>query len=282
MAKLPSSEKVLMARQIRDEKEAPFAPPPLEEVIRVIQTEQPDLVFAPHVETSAGMMLDEAYLKGIADAVHAHGGLFVLDCIASGTIWLDMAKLGIDVLISAPQKGWSGSPCSGLVMLSDHALDRLESTQSNSFACDLKKWHQIMNAYEKGAHAYHCTMPTDALVRFHAVIEEIRAIGWNEASRLQQELGHSVRQMLEKNGIRSVAAEGFQSPGVVVSHTSDPDIQNGKKFMAAGIQVAGGVPLKCNEREDFQSFRIGLFGIDKLLNRERTVNELEQVVKTLS
>lgn len=278
MGQIPSSEVVVQARPTADETQAPFVPCPLDEVIAKIRAEKPDLVFAPHVETSAGMLLPDDYLQAVAEAVHEHGGLFVLDCMASGCLWVDMKSIGVDVLISAPQKGWSGTPCCGLVMLSPRALERLESTTSTSFACDLKKWHQIMQAYECGGHAYHCTMPTDGLTRFHAVIEELHAIGWSEAQARQQELGQRIRDLLESRGFPSVAAAGYQAPGVVVSYTSDPEIKSGKKFADVGVQVAGGVPLMCGERDDFQTFRIGLFGIDKLQNIDRTVDSLAQAI----
>ena len=152
-------------------------------------SEKPDVVFAPHVETSSGMLLPDDYLSAIADAVHEVGGLFVLDCIASGTLWLDMKKIGIDVLISAPQKGWSASPAAGLVLMSKAALKAVDETTSTSFACDLKKWLQIMQAYENGGHAYHATMPTDALVKFHAVMMETKAYGFDKVRDEQLELG---------------------------------------------------------------------------------------------
>lgn len=279
MGQIPASEKVIMARQTADQTNAPFSPPPIEEVVSEIKESQPDFVFAPHVETSAGMILPDGYLSELADAVHAHGGLLVLDCIASGAMWVDMEKLGVDILISAPQKGWSGSPCCGLVMLSAQAVERLDQTTSSSFACDLKKWHQIMQAYESGGHAYHCTMPTDALVVFGNVVEEMKAIGFDQIRDLQAQLGTAIRELLVSKGFASVAAEGFQAPGVVVSYTSDPEIQNGKKFMDSGVQIAGGVPLKVNERDDFQTFRIGLFGLEKLQNIDRTVQGLASAIE---
>jgi aspartate aminotransferase-like enzyme len=223
-------------------------------------------------------MLPEGYIQAIAEATHEVGGLFVLDCIASGTIWVDMAATGVDVLISAPQKGWSGSPCAGLAMLSDRAVARLETTTSTSYSCDLKKWHQIMQAYEAGGHAYHATMPTDGLVQFRSVINETAAFGFDKAHQAQQELGDRVRDLLRNKGIKSVAAPGFEAPGVVVSYTDRAEIQSGKVFMAAGLQIAAGVPLRCNEPEGFQTFRIGLFGLDKLKDIDRTVSTLEAVL----
>lgn len=275
MGNIPSSEIVLQAAQVEDTKDAPFAPAPIEEVVATIKSEKPNLVFAPHVETASGMILPDEYLKAVADAVHEVGGLFVLDCIASGTLWVDMKAMGVDVLLSAPQKGWSSSPCAAQVMLSEKALARLEETTSSSFACDLKKWLDIMRAYENGGHAYHATMPTDALAAFRDTMLETQEYGFDRVKQEQQALGDSVRAMLESKGIKSVAAEGFKAPGVVVSYTSDAMMQNGKKFLDAGLQTAAGVPLQCGEREDFMTFRIGLFGLEKLHDPKTTVANLE-------
>ncbi|MEM7196242.1 MAG: aminotransferase class V-fold PLP-dependent enzyme [Pseudomonadota bacterium] len=276
--RIPAEAVVLKARQTGDSSQSPFAPVPVEEVEAAIREHQPDMVFAPHVETSAGMMLPDDYLKRVTDAVHEVGGMMVLDCIASGTIWVDMRELGVDVLISAPQKGWSASPCAGLVMLSELAMQRIASTSSDSFACDLLKWLQIMQAYENGGHAYHATMPTDALAQFRDVMIETREYGFDRVKAEQIELGAAVRAALEKRGVISVAAEGFQAPGVVVSYTNDPDIKNGQKFAAEGMQIAAGVPLQCDEPADFSTFRLGLFGLDKLHNVDRTVAHLERVL----
>jgi len=279
MGGIPSAETVLKARPVDDSEQAAFAPPPIDEVVATIEAEQPDLVFAAHVETSSGMILPDDYLRAVADAVHgAGGGMFVLDCIASGAIWVDMGATGVDVLISAPQKGWSASPCAGLVMLSTAALEALESTTSTSFAADLRKWLDIMRAYENGGHAYHATMPTDALTRFRDTMQETEAYGLDKVRAEQQELGDKVRALLASKGIRSVAAEGFEAPGVVVSYTNDAGIQSGKKFAAAGLQIAAGVPLRCDESEDFQTFRLGLFGLDKLHNVDRTVEALDKAL----
>ncbi|MDP3814287.1 aminotransferase class V-fold PLP-dependent enzyme [Pseudomonas sp.] len=281
MGQIPSAAQVLKARPVASGRQAAFAPPPIEEVLATIQAEKPQLVFAPHVETASGMILPDAYLRAVADAVHGVGGLFVLDCIASGTLWVDMQACGIDVLISAPQKGWSASPCCALVMLSAAACARVEATQSTSFACDLKKWLQIMQAYEQGGHAYHATMPSDALARFRDVMKETAAYGFAKVREEQQELGERVRALLTDKGFQSVAAPGFQAPGVVVCYTDDGEIKNGKKFAAQGLQIAAGVPLQCDEPADFQTFRIGLFGLDKLNNIERTVSTLEQALDRL-
>ncbi len=279
---IPASSTVLMARMVEDGNPSSFAPAPIEEVVATITAERPDVVFAPHVETSSGMILPEDYLKAVAEAVHSVGGLFVLDCIASGTIWVDMAEVGVDVLISAPQKGWSGSPGCGLVMLGESALARIDDTTSTSFACDLKRWLQIMRAYEGGGHAYHATMPTDALKTFYGVMKETEAMGFDVARDRQVELGRRVRDALEARGFKSVAADGFKAPGVVVSYTVDPDVKNGQKFAAMGLQIAGGVPLRCGEPDDFRTFRLGLFGLDKLKDVDRTVATLEDALDRIA
>ena len=276
MGDIPSATTVLKARPIDDSEHPSFMPAPVEEVVATIEAERPGIVFAPHVETSSGMILPDDYLRSVADAVHSVGGMFVLDCIASGAIWVDMEVSGVDVLISAPQKGWSSSPCAGLVMLNSVALERLKSTTSTSFAGDLRKWLEIMQAYEKGGHAYHATMPTDALARFRDTMKETEAYGFSKVREEQQELGDKVRALLVGKGIKSVAAEGFQAPGVVVSYTDDAGIQDGKKFAEAGLQIAAGVPLRCDEPETFQTFRLGLFGLDKLHNVGRTVEFLDR------
>lgn len=278
MGQIPSESIVLKARPVSQGSQAAYAPPRLADVLAVIALEKPQVVFAPHVETSSGMILPNNYLRAVADAVHAVGGLFVLDCIASGTLWVDMQACGIDVLISAPQKGWSASPCCALVMLSEAAQACVEATQSTSFACDLKKWLQIMQAYEQGGHAYHATMPSDALARFRDAMREAEAIGFAKVRGQQQELGERVRALLTSKGFKSVAAEGFEAPGVVVCYTTDASIKNGSKFAAQGLQIAAGVPLQCDEPADFQTFRLGLFGLDKLGNIERTVATLEQAL----
>jgi len=281
MGDIPSETVVLKARPVEDGPQAGFAPAPIDEVVASIEAERPGVVFAPHVETSSGMMLPDAYTRAMADAVHAVGGMLVLDCIASGTIWVDMEECGVDVLISAPQKGWSGSPCCALVMLSALGLERLAATTSSSFACDLGKWHQIMQAYENGGHAYHATMPTDALRTFASVMAETGAYGFDRIRAQQEELGAKVRALLESKGIKSVAAPGFQAPGVVVSYTDDEGIKTGKKFAALGLQIAAGVPLRCDEPEDFQTFRLGLFGLDKLQNVDRTVGKLDEALSEI-
>ena len=278
---IPASSTVLKARTIGAGKHRPFAPAPIEEVVATINDEQPDVVFAPHVETSAGMLLPNDYLQKVAAAVHAHGGLFVLDCIASGAIWVDMPASGVDVLISAPQKGWSSSPCCAFVMLNDAALDAMSSTTSTSFAFDLSKWLEIMQVYENGGHAYHATLPTDSLTAFRDVMKETESYGFERVCAKQQELGDRVRALLAERGVQSVAAPGFEAPGVVVCYTNDPDIKTGHKFAQQGLQIAAGVPLQCDEPDDFQTFRLGLFGLDKLHNIDRTVASLDKALSRI-
>jgi aspartate aminotransferase-like enzyme len=274
MGHIPSESVVMKARRIDDGPQAAWAPCPVDEVVAAILAEKPAVVFAPHVETSAGMILPDDYIRQVSDAVHQVGGLFVLDCIASGAMWVNMEKTGVDVLISAPQKGWSGSPCCAMVMLSARARVAIEHTTSTSFAADLKKWLQIMESYENGTHSYHTTLPTDALSRLREVMQETRAYGFEKVRAEQIELGAKVRELLEERGIRSVAAEAFKAPGVVVSYTNDTGIHNSKKFLALGLQTAAGVPLQCDEPADFMTFRIGLFGLEKLHNVDRTVGQL--------
>ncbi|WP_170331030.1 aminotransferase class V-fold PLP-dependent enzyme [Ruegeria arenilitoris] len=277
-ATLTASATVLKAQQTGNSSPSPFAPAPIEEVVSTIREQRPDVVFAPHVETAAGLILPDDYVTAMAEAAHEVGALMVLDCIASGCVWVDMKATGVDVLISAPQKGWSASPCAGLVMLSERAEARLEETTSDSFAVDLKKWRQIMQAYENGGHAYHATMPTDALQAFRDTMVETREYGFEKLREAQWALGNGVRAMLKDKGIVSVAADGFGAPGVVVSYTSDPEIQNGKKFAALGMQIAAGVPLQCDEPEGFSTFRLGLFGLDKLYDVDATIARLKRVL----
>ena len=282
MGQIPAASTVLKARRTSDHSQSPWIPCPVDEVVATIHAQKPDVVFAPHVETSSGMLLPDDYLRQVSEAVHAVGGLMVLDCVASGTIWVDMEATGIDVLVTAPQKGWSGSPCCAMVMLSPRARTAIEGTTSTSFACDLKKWLQMMEAYENGGHAYHATMPTDALISLRDVMQETRAYGFEKVRAEQIELGSKVRALLESRGFPSVAADGFKAPGVVVSYTTDPDIQNSKKFLAHGLQTATGVPLQCDEPADFKTFRIGLFGLDKLHNAERSVAQLAAALDAMA
>ena len=266
---------MLKARRTGNDRQSPFAPAPLGEVTDAIARERPAVVFAPHVETSAGLILPDDYIAAIAKAAHDVGAILVLDCIASGCIWVDMKALGVDVLISAPQKGWSASPCAGLVMMNEDARARLEAREGSSFAVDLKTWANIMTAYENGGHAYHATMPTDALRRFRDIMLETEAYGFGRLKDAQQALGDRVRAAMTARGIRSVAADGFGAPGVVVSYTDDAGIKSGAKFAEIGVQIAAGVPLQCDEGDDFSSFRIGLFGLDKLYDVDAAVAKLE-------
>jgi aspartate aminotransferase-like enzyme len=283
MGSIPARSTVLKARPLAPGRQQPWAPAPIDEVVATIRAEKPDVVFAPHVETAAGMILPDDYLKAVADAVHAHGGLFVLDCIASGAVWVDMAATGVDVLVSAPQKGWSGSPCCAFVVLSERARSAIDGTTSTSFAADLKKWLQIMETYEGGGHAYHATLPTDALTRTRDVMLETRAYGFARLRDEQLEIGRRARAMFASHGLKSVAAEGFAAPGVVVMYTDDTGLHTGKAFLAEGLQTAAGVPLMCDEPADFKTFRVGLFGLEKLGHVERSVATLEQaLVRILS
>jgi aspartate aminotransferase-like enzyme len=278
MANITQDVHVIKGKQVENATQAPYAPAPIEEVVAYIKKEKPAVVFAPHVETSAGIILPADYLRAVGDAVESVGGLFVLDCIASGAMWVDMKACKVDVVISAPQKGWSSSPCCALIGLSARARTKIDSTQSTSFSTDLKKWLQIMETYEKGSHVYHTTMPTDALKILRNVMQETQALGFDHLRNQQIELGKKVRAMLVERGYPSVAAPGFQAAGVVVSYTEDPDIQTGKKFIALGLQTAAGVPLQCDERSDFRTFRIGLFGLEKLTHVDRTVAHLEKAM----
>ncbi len=281
MGNIPSAQIVLNARPTAPGGQAPFTPAPIDEVVASIRAERPDVVFAPHVETAAGILLPDAYLRAVADAVHEVGGLFVVDAIASGAVWVDMQATGVDVLVSAPQKGWSGSPCCAFVMLSERARAMIDGTTSTSFSADLKKWLQIMEAYEGGGHAYHATLPTDALALTRDAMLETRDYGFEKLRAEQIELGRRVRALLEGRGLRSVAAEGYQAPGVIVSYTDDAGLHTGKAFLGEGLQTAAGVPLQCDEPADFKTFRIGLFGLDKLHHVERTVANLDAALKRI-
>jgi len=282
LANITSDVTVIKGRQLENSTQGVFAPAPIEEVVAFIKKEKPAVVFAPHVETSAGIILPDDYLKAVGEAVQSVNGLFVLDCIASGAMWVDMKACNVDVLITAPQKGWSSSPCCALIALGDRAREKIESTQSSSFSMDLKKWLQIMEAYEKGGHVYHTTMPTDALKILRNVMKETQALGFAALKQKQIELGSKVRELLVSKGYDSVSAKGFQASGVVVSYTKDPDIQSGKKFIALGLQTAAGVPLQCDERPDFRTFRIGLFGLEKLAHVDRTVGQLAKALEKIT
>lgn len=276
---IAKSSTVLTADRTEDtDAPKPFAPVDIDTAVAKIKEQKPAIVFAPHVETSAGIILPEDYIKALAEATHSVGGLLVIDCIASGCVWLDMKALGIDVLISAPQKGWSSTPCAGLVMLSDAAVKKVDSTESNSFSLDLKQWLNIMRAYENGGHAYHATMPTDSLRQFRDTINEAKKVGFDKLNDAQWELGDRVRKVLEDRGIESVAADGFKAPGVVVSYTERDDMHKGSAFVEAGMQIASGVPLKVGEPDSFKTFRLGLFGLDKLTDIDGAVQRFESVL----
>jgi aspartate aminotransferase-like enzyme len=282
MGHIPSSSTVMKARLQGSGRQQPFAPAPIDEVVATIRKEKPAVVFAPHVETSAGMVLPDAYLKAVADAAHEVGGLLVLDCIASGALWVDMKATGVDVLVSAPQKGWTGSPCCAFVMLGERARAAIDGTTSTSFAMDLKKWLSVMETYENGAHVYHTTMPTDALTKTRDVMIETRNLGFEKLRAAQLELGRKVRAALVRRGFASVAAEGFQAAGVVVSYTTDDGLHSGKSFLAEGLQSASGVPLQCDEPADFKTFRLGLFGLEKLQHVDRSVQNLETALDRIA
>lgn len=282
LANITSDVTVIKGKQLENTTQGVFAPAPIEEVVAFIKKEKPAVVFAPHVETSAGIILPDDYLKAVGEAVRSVNGLFVLDCIASGAMWVDMKACNVDVLITAPQKGWSSSPCCALIALGERGRERIDATQSSSFSMDLKKWLQIMEAYEKGGHVYHTTMPTDALKTLRNVMKETQALGFAALKQKQIDLGAKVRALLVSKGYDSVSARGFQSPGVVVSYTKDPDIQSGKKFIALGLQTAAGVPLQCDERPDFRTFRIGLFGLEKLAHIDRTVDHLANALEKIT
>ncbi len=278
---IASASIVLKARPVTAGRQAAYAPPPLEEVVATIRAERPAVVFAPHVETASGIILPDDYLRAVVDAVHASGGLFVLDCVASGTIWVDMKACGVDVLISAPQKGWSASPCCALIMMSQAARDRVEATTSSSFAADLKKWLHIMHAYENGGHMYHATLPTGALAAFRDTMQETVAAGLDTLKERQWELGNRVRALMARKGLHSVAAPGYEAPGVVVCYTDDDQIHNGRKFIEQGLQTAAGVPLMCDEPADYKTFRVGLFGLDKLQEVDRAVANLDRALSAI-
>ncbi len=282
MGKIPSEEIVMMSRQTGNDPQSPFEPAPIDEVVARIHAEKPSVVFAPHVETSAGMILPDDYIRAVTEAVHAVGGVFVLDCIASGCAWVDMKALGVDVLISAPQKGWSAGPSAGLVMLSERGLERAKAAKSTSFSVDLGKWLAIMEAYENGGHAYHATMPTDALRGFRDAMFETRDFGYEAAREAQWEQGRRVRATLQSRGFKSVASSDFAAPGVVVSFTDRDDLKSGSAFAATGMQIAAGVPLMVGEGEDYKSFRIGLFGLDKLKDVDASVARLEAALDSVA
>ena len=278
----PTHAEIVKAQPDTDLADQQFSPAPIEDIVAMIKSTKPRLVVSPHVETSAGLLMPDDYLTQIAKAAHEVGAIFVLDCVASGALWVDMAKIGVDVLITAPQKGWTSTPCAGVVMLSDAAVARLDETQSDSFVLDLKKWHQIMSAYLNGGHAYHATMPTDGLSQFYDTLCEVKSFGYDRAKQAQIELGSRLRLLMEQRGYKSLAADGFKSPSVIVSHTERDDIKNGDAFAANGVQIAAGVPLECGESAAFKTFRVGLFGLDKLADIDGTISDFMQALDTVS
>ena len=278
----PTHAEIVKAQPDTDLADQQFSPAPIEDIVAMIKSTKPRLVVSPHVETSAGLLMPDDYLTQIAEAAHEVGAIFVLDCVASGALWVDMAKIGVDVLITAPQKGWTSTPCAGVVMLSEAAVARLDETQSDSFVLDLKKWHQIMSAYLNGGHAYHATMPTDGLSQFYDTLCEVKSFGYDKAKQAQIELGSRLRLLMEQRGYKSLAADGFKSPSVIVSHTERDDMKNGAAFAANGVQIAAGVPLECGESADFKTFRVGLFGLDKLANIDGTISDFMQALDMVS
>ena len=278
----PTHAEIVKAQPDTDLADQQFSPAPIEDIVAMIKSTKPRLVVSPHVETSAGLLMPDDYLTQIAEAAHEVGAIFVLDCVASGALWVDMAKIGVDVLITAPQKGWTSTPCAGIVMLSEAGVTRLDETQSDSFVLDLKKWHQIMTAYLNGGHAYHATMPTDGLSQFYDTLCEVKSFGYNRAKQAQIELGSRLRLLMEQRGYKSLAADGFKSPSVIVSHTERDDMKNGAAFAANGVQIAAGVPLECGESADFKTFRVGLFGLDKLADMDGTISDFMQTLDTVS
>ncbi|RNI24930.1 aminotransferase class V-fold PLP-dependent enzyme [Flexivirga caeni] len=272
---------ICAARSVSDAHQAAWQPAPVDEVVQAIREHRPEIVFAPHVETASGIVLPDDYLRAVSAAVHEAGGLFVLDCVASGALWVDMTELGVDVLITAPQKGWSGTPCAGYVMLGDAGRAAVSASTSTSFAMDLATWLSISESYVEGATPYHATLPTDGLAHNAALMLEARDIGLEKLRDAQVELGSKVRDVLAGAGFRSVAADGFASPSVVVVHTDDPELKSGAAFKRVGLQVAAGVPLHCGEPGDFSSFRLGLFGLDKLTDVNGTVGRFESALRRL-
>ncbi|MDO5726803.1 MAG: aminotransferase class V-fold PLP-dependent enzyme [Bowdeniella nasicola] len=278
-ARLTDTEAVICARQEVNEATAAFTPPSIEEVTAAIRANRSEVVCAAHVETAAGMLLSDDYLREVAAATHEVGGIFILDCIASGPLWVDMEDIGVDVLISAPQKGWSGSPTAGYVMLNARARRAVADSTGSSFALDLRTWMDIADAYVGGSHAYHATMPTDTLLANVRAMEETLNLGLDQARERQWELGNGIRQVCEQAGFTSVAAPPWQAPTVAVMYCPDPTIV--AAYADVGVQVAAGVPLKVGEREDYSAFRLGLFGLDKLTDVPAAIARLRRATAQL-
>ena len=281
MAGITDQVDVITGTQVENTTTGQYIPPDINDVVDRIHTLRPPIVFAPHVETSCGMILPDDYLAQIGQACHDTGTLFVLDCIASGAAWVDMKALNIDIVITAPQKGWSSAPCCALIAMSSRAREMLNDTKSTSYSMDILKWTQVMETYEQGKFIYHTTMPTNALRELRDTMIETENLGFDYLKNRQYDLGMQVRNMLISYGYPSVAKDGYYAPGVVVCYTTDKNIQNATKFRELGYQTAAGVPLQVGERSDFQTFRIGLFGIDKLMNIDDTVNSLKQALDQL-
>lgn len=269
---IPSETVVMKGRPMEDDPRPHFAPPAIEDVVATIAREKPAVVFAPHVETSTGIILPDDYVKAVADAVHSVGGVFVLDCIASGTAWVDMQATGADVVISAPQKGWTGPACIGIAMLSPRAVEAVNNTTSTSMVLNLKKWLAVADAYENGGFMYYTTMPTDAMVLFNKAAQETKKYGFERVKNEFWELGMETRAMMKGKGFKSVAAPGYEAPGVVVSYTDDPNMF--AKFKGIGFQIAAGVPFMIDEPAGNHTFRIGLFGLDKVYGKAEHIATL--------
>jgi aspartate aminotransferase-like enzyme len=282
---IPRSHTVLKAQPVNNPDDSKdghvqFQPYPIEEVLKKIREERPAVFFAPHVETSTGMILPDDYIRKITQAMHEVGGIFVLDCIASGAIWVDMKDLGIDVVISAPQKGWTGPACAALVMMSERARELMNNTEETSFSISLKRWSAIMDTYEKGGFGYHTTMPTDALRDFHEISVETMKFGIPELKEAQSSLGKQAHEILGSKGLTSVAAKGFQAPGVLVYY-SPTGVENPAmmmKFKNQGLQIAMGVPWRIDEPDGLKTFRIGLFGLDKMGNIPKALHTFEDAL----
>ena len=273
---IPAETIVLKGVPADDSAQPQFKPHPIEDVVAAIKSEKPSVVFAPHVETSTGIILPDDYLRKISQAVHAHGGLFVLDCIASGTVWVDMKDTGVDCILSAPQKGWTGPACASLMMLSERGDHVTRNSTSTSMVINMRKWLEIMDAYNNGGFAYYTTMPTDALNLFRDAALETKELGFKKAADMAWELGNECRTMMKSKGLRTVSAPGYEAPGVSVWYTGEPDMFN--KFKSHGFQIAAGVPFMINEPPGNFTFRIGLFGLDKLQRKETTIKTLEKTL----
>ncbi|MFH4355460.1 MAG: aminotransferase class V-fold PLP-dependent enzyme [Neisseriaceae bacterium] len=278
LSQLCSAEVVIKAQSVSAVHYSAYVPATLEEVIKRIREERPNLVFATHVETSSGIRLTEAYIKEVARVTHEVGGWLIVDSIASGATWLDMQELNIDLLLTAPQKCWASTPCCALIMVNGAMRQYIDQTQSDSFALDLKKWFETMEVYERGGFAYYATMPTDSLKQLRDSMAEAKKLGLKNLKIQQEVLGREVRKLLKMRGFSLVADDAFAAWSIVVAYTDDLNIHSGKKWAEVGVQISSGVPLQCDEPSDFTTFRIGLLGWDKLNSVASTVAELEQAI----